>query len=393
LVDEGLVRTDQRNIIDVNGVNAPDGVLGPHREKEGSFYAIREIFSPIKIDLKELPAKFNGRVRVENRYHFTNLRQCFFQWELVSFRAPTDPFPGYLSQQKKRISSPDVAPLASGQLSLDLPKDWQRYDALLLSAYDPQKNLVYKWTWKTGSNARLLDGIVALTDKSAVEVSETDSTLTLKASNISVSFSKASGQISAVKGNSGNPLSLAGGPLLVSGTATFTGLRHFAEPDGEVVELSCAGDLKALRWKMHGSGWLRLDYEYRLHGDFPFAGLSFRYPENYVLGARWLGKGPYRVWKNRLQGVSQNVWENAYNNTQTGAAPWIYPEFKGYFADVAWLELNTVEGKFLVASPDPGLYVRLFDFYGLSGVKPHPALPPATCRFWMPFPLWVPSWL
>jgi len=67
------VRTDQRNIIDVNGVNAPDGVLGPHREKEGSFFAIREIFSPVRIDLKELPAKVNGRVAVDNRYHFTNL--------------------------------------------------------------------------------------------------------------------------------------------------------------------------------------------------------------------------------------------------------------------------------------------------------------------------------
>ncbi len=39
------------------------------------------------------------------------------------------------------------------------------------------------------------------------------------------------------------------------------------------------------------------------------------------------------------------------------------------------MELNTVEGKFLVASKDTGLYVRLFNFYGLSGIVPHPTLP------------------
>src|SRR5690606_25465546 len=49
LVDEGLVRTDFNNRLDVNGVNAPDGIVGPYREKEGSYFAIKEIFSPVKM--------------------------------------------------------------------------------------------------------------------------------------------------------------------------------------------------------------------------------------------------------------------------------------------------------------------------------------------------------
>jgi hypothetical protein len=381
LVDEGIVRTDQRNIIDVNGVNAPDGVVGPHREKEGSFYAIREIFSPIKIALAELPAKFNGTLEVENRYHFTNLGQCFFQWELVNFRKPADGFTGAIPQQKSRLKSPNVAPMATGKLKLDLPKNWRSYDALVLSAYDPQKQLVYKWTWKTTGTAKLLEGMVASSDQQAVETTETDSTLTLAASGIAVTFNKTNGHITQVKGNNGDKLSFANGPVLVSGTAGFLGLSHHREGQQEVVEARYSGALSTVRWTMNGSGWLRLDYAYTLQGDYPFTGISFMYPENYVIGAKWLGNGPYRVWKNRLQGVGLNVWENAYNNTQTGAAPWIYPEFKGYFSDIAWLEMNTVEGKFLVATPDPGLYVRLFDFYGLSGVKPHPTLPLGNLSF------------
>ncbi|MBO0359128.1 glycoside hydrolase family 2 [Hymenobacter sp. BT186] len=383
LVDEGIVRTDQNNIIDVNGVNAPDGVVGPHREKEGSFYALREIFSPIKIDMKELPAKFKGTIPVENRYHYNNLNECFFQWELVNYRQPGEVFTGSTTMQKSRATSPAVAPLGRGELKLKLPKNWQDYDALVLSAYDPQKNLVYKWSWKTGTNTRLLRDILPAASKQSASVAatETDSTLTLQAAGITVSFNKKTGEIQDVKGNSGDKLSFGKGPVLVSGNATFTGLKHRTEADGEVVETSYQGDLKTMRYKMDGNGWLRLDYEFAAQGDLPFTGISFTYPENYVLGAKWLGKGPYRVWKNRLQGVTENVWENAYNNTQTGAAPWIYPEFKGYFADITWLEMNTVEGKFLVASPDKGLFVRLFDFYGLSGVKPSPALPVGNLSF------------
>jgi hypothetical protein len=380
LVDEGIVRTDQNNMIDVNGVNAPDGVLGPHREKEGSFFAMREIYSPVHITLKTLPADFNGSIAVENRFHFTNLNQCTFNWELIDYRKPNEQDGGYITKKKGTVASPSIVPLATGALALNLPSDWKSYDALTLSAYDPFKNLVYRWVWKN-SNERLLNNVMNLTGKSAVQVAETDSTLQVKAGTTSLTFSKRNGQIISMTGNSGDPLSFGGGPALVSGNATFKDIKHRQEADGEVVEISYTGDMKYARWKMFGSGWVSLDYEYALQGDYPYAGITFTYPENYVLGAKWLGKGPYRVWKNRLQGVADNVWTNPYNNTQTGSAPWIFPEFKGYFANVNWMELNTVEGKFLVAAKEPELYVRLFDFYGLSGVKPFPGLPSGNLSF------------
>lgn len=381
LLDEGVVRTDMNGIIDVNGVNAPDGVLGPHREKEGSFYAMRDIYSPVKIFMKTLPAAFNGSIEIENRYHFTNTSQCSFQWQLVNYKKPNDLFTGYSVMKKGTAAAPAVAPTAKGSLQLGLPPDWKNYDALLLSAYDPFKNLLYKWSWKIKDNEQQLTGILAVNEGPAVEAVSNDSTVTLKAGGVSIGFSKKTGNITDLRSSHGDRMSFGNGPVLVSGRAAFTGLKETRENDGYMVELQYEGDMKYARWKMYNSGWLKLDYEYTLNGQYPFAGISFTYPENYVLGAKWLGKGPYRVWKNRLQGVVDNVWQNAYNNTQTGSAPWTYPEFKGYYADINWMELNTVEGMFLVASKDTGLYVRLFDFYGLSGVKPFPALPPGNLSF------------
>jgi hypothetical protein len=382
LVDEGIVRTDLNNIIDVNGVNAPDGIVGPHRQKEGSFYAIREIYSPVKIWMKDLPANFSGTIPVENRYHFTNLNQCTFHWASVNYRKPGDLFTGYDVVKSGQLSSPSVAPGGEkGNLQISLPNDWKSYDALVLSAFDPAKNLVYKWTWNVKDNAGLLNGIVSLKDTASTSITENDSLITLKGGEVSIILNKKNGQLEGVRNMASDPLFFNNGPVLVSGNATATGVKTYKEGDAQVAEVAYSGNMKYAKWKIYPSGWTQLDYEYDLNGTYQFAGISFNYPENFVLGAKWLGKGPYRVWKNRLQGVTNNVWQNVYNNTQTGSAPWIFPEFKGYYGDITWMELNTVQGKFTVASPDTGLFVRLFDFYGLSGVRPHPELPVGNLSF------------
>ncbi len=36
--------------MDTANDSAPDGILGPHREKEGSFYTIKELWSPVVIN-------------------------------------------------------------------------------------------------------------------------------------------------------------------------------------------------------------------------------------------------------------------------------------------------------------------------------------------------------
>jgi len=43
LNDESLVRTDKNNAYDSDGNHAPDVILGPHREKEASYFTIKEI--------------------------------------------------------------------------------------------------------------------------------------------------------------------------------------------------------------------------------------------------------------------------------------------------------------------------------------------------------------
>ena len=139
--------------------------------------------------------------------------------------------------------------------------------------------------------------------------------------------------------------------------------------------------LDRVRWTMHPGGWVELNYSYSLSGKYDFAGISFDFEEGKVISARWLGKGPYRVWKNRMKGGTLDVWEKAYNNTMAGAYPWNFPEFKGYHANVSWMELNTLDGRILIACPEKNLFFRLFEFYGFPAPTQSPGLPPGDISF------------
>ena len=70
-------------------------------------------------------------------------------------------------------------------------------------------------------------------------------------------------------------------------------------------------------------------------------------------------RGPYRVWKNRTKGTTFDVWQKAYNSTETGVS-WDYPEFKGYHDDLYWAVIQSRQKDFVVATPTQGLFLRLF---------------------------------
>ncbi len=381
MVDEGLVRTDMNGFIDTDGVNAPDGIMGPHREKEGSFNAIREIFSPVQLKLKDIPDNFNGSIPVENRYHFTNLDQCSYTWKLVNFNEPGDWLPGYSPAEEQKLTPPDIKPGGKGELRVTLPDDWRRYDAMVLTAKDPFGRDIFSWTSKIKGNSDLAKDFIILTGAEKAEAVDADSTITLRGNGTSVTLNKRTGTILSVTYNNRSVCPFTNGPVLSEGKNSVAEMKIINENDGAVVEVRYDGEMSSARWKMHPSGWLSLDYEYEISGPRQFAGISFSYPENYVTRAKWLGDGPYRVWKNRLQGVSYNVWSKIYNNTQTGAYPFFYPEFKGYFSKFTWIEMSTALGKFLIATEDEDLYLRLYDFYGITGPVSYPLLPSGDISF------------
>lgn len=360
--DEGVVRDDKDGWIDVKDNRAPDGILGPYREKEGSFYTIREIWSPVYVESKMPLAKFNGTIKVENRYHFTNLNQVKFKVETKTLPLPFSTETGKTIFQNEFIG-PDLAPWESKVIKIQLPDNYREADVLYLTAIDPHGQEIFTWSWPLKSTREVAKTIFESGAQGKVAINETQSQLTLSANGVEVRFDKSTGLIVGAK-NETSTISFTNGPVLAEGKAEFKSLRHYPQGANYVVEISSSGNFTWLRYTMAPNGILRMDYGYSLYNhegknEYDYMGLSFDYPEEKVKGVKYLGYGPYRVWKNRMKGGCFNVWDKPYNNTVTGES-WDYPEFKGYYRDMYWVVIENSESPFAIFTETDNLFLRLY---------------------------------
>jgi Beta galactosidase small chain len=153
----------------------------------------------------------------------------------------------------------------------------------------------------------------------------------------------------------GSVLPLGGGPRLVAyrrtgrrfdDVAASSRLMQLqlapAEPAGTLATATYEGPLRKVTWTRDGDA-LAMSYEIEYDGVVDIFGIGFEAPQARVLSKRWLGRGPYRVWQNRLAGGVFNVHELDYSDPIPGET-YAYPEFKGYFAEWRWLTLNTAHG-------------------------------------------------
>jgi len=360
--DEGVVRTDQNGIIDTYGAAAPDGILGSHHEKEGSFFAVKEIWSPVKFEDKEITAAFDGRLNLENRYLYANMNSCSFNWRLAKMPAPGK------EEQAQSVSgtaaAPDIEAGHKGQLSLDLPSDWFTYDVLYVTATDRTGMELYTWSWPIALPEDVAERLLVRTGTASVTVEEQDSALVIKAGTVELSIGRHDGLLKKVVNEKGE-IPFNNGPVLSGGKSIFKQMQMNLTDDS--LQLICAYEqesrMKEMVWTVYPSGWVKLHIsyfppEYDVH--FDMMGVNFSYPEDQVRSVRWLGDGPYRVWKNRMQGVELDVHQKDYNKTMTGIPPLVYPEFKGYHANLYWAEIITKGQSFRIATASEDVFLRLF---------------------------------
>lgn len=360
--DEGIVRTDLNGWIDTDGNHAPDGILGPFHQREASFYTIKEIWSPIYIDSNwKLPKDFDGQIPIENRYDFTNLAECSFAWKLANYAKPGDAYVGHQEVYRQLIDGPNLPAREQGVLALDLPENWQKVDALMLTAFDRNKKPVCTWAWPIKSNKDRTQVILeSWTNFSPPRIAEEE--LTVSVNIFDFTFEKATGLLANVK-NGAKTIPFNNGPIFVASdySAKFGKAKLDVSEHDQMVEINVTEhpDFDKLTWTILPTGWVKLDYAYSYDGPVDYMGVSFDFPENRMTSKTWLGKGPYRVWKNRLKGGTVDVWQNDYVNFKLNTA-WDYPEFVGYFDDFNWVIFDTQDGPITVATENDDLFLRLY---------------------------------
>lgn len=356
LLDDGIKRPDTGEI-DVAGNQAPDGIVGPYRQREGSYYAIKEIWSPIQVTRET-----NGTFTIENHYSFTDADQCQFTFEQRVFDRMRGTNAGYTVKTSGKLVVPSIPP--GGKATVKIPSlkkmsgDFEvmavSADAFALRVDDPHGRELWTWIWPDSVDAVVHPPPAKNRLTKPPAVSETDRGIEIKTDSSTVTISKQTGLLAGVSG-----YSLANGPRPAVGNAT---LRSIAVKTNNVFAIVTAlfdGALQKVIWTVRKDGWVICDYTYAATGTNDYFGVLFDYPETLATHKRWLGDGPFRVWQNRLRGVTLGVWENNYNNTLTGYRDWIYPEFKGFFANVRWLQLDTKEGPITVVNNSAVPFVQV----------------------------------
>lgn len=362
--DEAVVRTDKNGLLDSDGDHGPDGIVGPYHEKEGSYYTIKEVWCPVHLEPKEITPAFDGKLRLENRFAFTNLKQCTFSYRLARLNNPYQK--SLAASLTGTITSPDVQPGQYGYLQLNLPASWKSYDVLYVTAFDPHKRELYTWSWPISSHEVITKRMVVLNGDSKPVIKETDSLYKVTVKDIELEFNRNSGILQKVK-NAKGTIPLTNGPILAEGQnqSGFQKLTNHYEGDKLIIaaEFGKKTTEQELKWTIYPSGWVQLEVRYWPVGEeADLLGVNFSYPEKEVKGVTYMGDGPYRVWKNRLKGVTLNVWDKAYNNTITGedSTKLIYPEFKGFYSNLYWMKLQTKDQPITIVCDSRDVFMRLF---------------------------------
>ena len=387
LADEGVKRVDMDGFIDNQGNFGADGIVGPHHEKEGSYYTIKQLWSPVQIMNTSIDKQFDGKFSVENRYDYLNLNTCRFLWKQVKFPLATDASNATIQVLKEgEVQGSDVVAHSAGILDIKtniLPNA----DALFLTAIDPYGHELWRWTFPVNKLNQQTEQLSPLSSRPIY--TETENDLTVKANKRTFIFSKKDGQLKGVSVDN-RKISFANGPRFIGARRADRSLDQFYNHDDEkakekdrtysefpdaavftkldvkedggnlvVTANYKLGNLDKAQWTINPSGELALDYTYNFSGVVDLMGIRFDYPEDQVISKRWLGAGPYRVWQNRIHGTQYDVWENDYNDPIPGET-FTYPEFKGYFGDVSWMNIQTKEGTISLTNEAPDAYIGVY---------------------------------
>ncbi|MCF0244872.1 MAG: glycoside hydrolase family 2 [Bacteroidaceae bacterium] len=386
--DEGVVRVDEGGRIDNVGNYGADGIVGPHHEKEGSYWTVKEIWSPVWFDARfKFNADFNGTIPVENRYDFLNLKDVRFDVEWIAFETGTDCKEKVVA--KTSVTGLDIEPGKKGLLKTgSAPKD---ADALRIKATDTYGCEIFDWTYfkefkelkGVQGDFENLESPKAQELESSQGVNSVTQGTTVEKGGVKYEFCAKTGQLKSVTTKKGvypmknGPRFFAyrrsdrsfdqfynhdvkdaeklkttyleydylgrtnsdGTTAAIDDRETLKSFNIYSGDTTTVVAEYSLGAIERVIWKIAPDGSAKMAFSYIFNGVVDIMGVMFDIEEQDVLNKKWLGNGPYRVWKNRLHGPQYGVWQNDYNDPVPGET-FIYPEFKGYFSNVTWMKLG-----------------------------------------------------
>ncbi len=383
------------------------GVVWPDRSIQPELWQLKKSPQPILFEMKDLA---EGRVEITNRYHFRNLEELNFRWELTSdghvrqegtFELKLAPGETQVVQipyeESDLKEGRDFYLLVSASTGNDFPwakagheVAWEQFNLPVQKAYSEMEF--------TASDQQ----------SAALEILENEHSLELKGKGFHYIFDKQSGILSSmiIQGtemiSKGPRLNVWRAPLandLDSWNFWHTELGHVTEGMGketangwrsigldrlqqdldqfrsEVHKDSVCIEVEASLHSMNYTTGFKVFYNYTISRDgeieiatkvsargnmtkwIPKVGLQMELPREFQ-EMEWFGRGPFENYPDRLSGAKIGIYQTSVDEDYV---PYIIPQDYGNRCDVRWFRLSNKEGH--------GVLVSSADLFNVSAQK------------------------
>ena len=339
---------------DENGIESASGFDPKSKDKWASYYAIKEIWAPLAFNINSLSSSFNGIITVENKFLYTNLNRLKFNWKLVLFPKATQKTLEPLIVEQGTIASPYTGPGEKGDLKFTFQNPINVCDALQLTVLDSRDKEIYTFTFLIHKPEDVVKTSPEVASISTIMRTEEADFLSLVMDGINYIFDKKTGNITKVY--VGKRDLAFNGPFLagLNNGYALADFKHLVKDNIHIVEVTYKGENSLfVRWTFHTGDLPRMEYQYSMKSPGEYVGITFKYPEDKIVGMKWMGRGPFQVWKNRQKGQQLGVWERP-NKGNNG-------EYKGWHADIYWVQFQTNMGNFTLYTDQPNIYLQMFN--------------------------------
>lgn len=370
-LDEAIMRTDKNNTLDSSGPDAPDGIVGPHREKEGSYYAIKDIWSPVQLKPMKITKSFIGDINITNDFLFTKLDETRMTYRLLRIPSSGRSLKAEVIG-KGTIPLPGIIPGETCNIHFNLPSNFFDADVLSIESLNSKGDTICSWSYPIKDCEEYTKKSLYRIHSNRVKIHRSKDFVTFEANHIAVTFSMKDGMLKMIKQNK-DSISFREGPMPVGMKMELISAKVKSYNNDAIFTTLYKGAIDSITWVMSCDGLLSMNavmlndpkgkgYEGSFYDNPVYnLGFSFSLSEDDVKGMQWMGRGPYRVWKNRLRGMQFGLWQKNYNNTITGESyeNLVYPEFKGYHSNLYWAKFLG-RHPFTIYNETDGLYLRVF---------------------------------
>ncbi len=378
-VDQGLYKKDKNGIEyfayggDFGPKDIPsdsnfciNGLIFPNRNISPKLWEVKKVYQNITVEPIDL---LQGKVRIKNKFSFTNLNRYNAKWALSE---------NGIVMQKGKIGKLNVKPLEEKSIIIPLQDVKVKADAeywLKISFVQSKKTLWAEKEFEVAWNQfripfqNIVREVKDVVHSSSIEVVENKDEIALRNNNFEIVFSKYSGTIHSLKYNENDLLSIntktSSGPILNVYRAPIDndhGIDEEWKKYGlnksmvrvETINVQKVDESKVwinveINYKMkEGSGFIHKctytilgngdiysDNQILPYGNLPSLaqiGMSFILKPEYE-NIKWFGRGPFENYYDRKTAAAIGLYASTVDDQYV---PYITPQANGSKQDVRW---------------------------------------------------------